>query len=407
MLDRLLYVDGEWVGTGDGLEVRNKYSGKLVGTVPLCDQGLLDRALDGARRAARPLAEMPAHRRSEILRRAAALLAERAEELARTIAAEAGKALKYARAEVERAVSVFALAAEEARRIGGEVVPLDAVPSGEGFFGFWQRRPVGPVAAITPFNFPLNLVAHKVAPALAAGCPVVVKPASATPLSALMLAEILAEAGVPPGALHVVVGSGRTLGEALAGDPRIAKVSFTGSREVGRRLTQVAGIKKITLELGNNSPVVLSQDADLDLAARRCALGAYYNSGQVCISVQRIYTPRPLHLAFAELFVGATRALVVGDPLDERVDVGPMIDVGEAERLEGWVEEARSGGATLAEGGRREGAVFWPTVLLDATPAMKVVNQEVFGPVASLMAVDSFEEALEQARSEEHTSERV
>ena len=399
MQERSLYVDGRWIDTGDRLEIRNKYSGQAIGSVPICSADLLDRALEAARRAVRTMAEMPSHRRSDLLRRVATRIEEEREEFARTIAAEAGKALKFARAEVDRAVSLFALASEEARRIGGEVVPLDAVPSGEGFFGFWQRRPVGPIAAISPFNFPLNLVAHKVAPALAAGCPVVLKPASATPLSALKLAEILAEVGLPPGAFQVLVGPGRSVGEALAADPRIAEISFTGSRDVGLRLTQVAGIKRITLELGNTSPVILAPDADLELAARRCAVGAYYNSGQVCISVQRIYTPLPWHAAFADLFLTATRALVVGDPLDERVDVGPMIDLAEAERVEAWVEEARSGGATVAEGGHREGAVYWPTVLLDPTPSMKVVSQEVFGPVASLIAVESFEQALDQANS--------
>ena len=399
MRDRLLFLDGEWVDSGDRLPVRNKYSGEEIGSVALAGAAHLDRALEGAVRASRPLAGLAAWKRADLLRRAGTRMQEEAEDLARTLAAEAGKALKFARAEVERAISVFFLAAEEARRISGEVVPLDAVPSGEGFFGFWQRRPVGPVAAITPFNFPLNLVAHKVAPALAAGCPVVLKPASATPLSALRLAEILAEVGVPAGAFHVLVGPGRTLGEALASDPRVAKVSFTGSREVGRRLLQVAGLKKVTLELGNTSPVVLAPDADLGLAARRCAFGAFYNSGQVCISVQRIYAPGALLEPFAEELGKATRALVVGDPLDERVDVGPMIDHAEAERVETWVREAREGGATLLEGGRREGAVHWPTLLAGTTPEMRVVREEVFGPVASLMEVGSFEEGLEQANA--------
>lgn len=399
MCERLLYVNGEWVETRRRLEVRNKYDGEVLGTVPICDPDLLDRAVEGARQVFPRLCGLPAHRRAGILDRVARGIQERSEEFARTLAAEAGKALKFARAEVERAVSTFRLGAEEACRLGGEVVPLDALPSGEGFFGFWQRRPVGPVAAITPFNFPLNLVAHKLAPALAAGCPVVLKPASATPLSALLLAEILAESELPAGAVQVLVGEGRTLGEALVSDARIAKVSFTGSREVGLALTRQVGIKRLTLELGNTSPVILAEDADLELAARRCALGAFANSGQVCISVQRIYVPRSRKEEFLEAFREATRALVVGDPLDEQVDVGPMIDLSEALRLEEWVEEACGAGALLVEGGRREGAVFWPTVLVDPAPEAKVVCREVFGPLASVIGVEDFEEGLERANA--------
>jgi acyl-CoA reductase-like NAD-dependent aldehyde dehydrogenase len=303
---------------------------------------------------------------------------------------------------VERGITTFTLAAEEARRIHGETVPLDAVPAGEGYFGFYLRRPLGVIAAISPFNFPLNLVAHKVAPALAAGNTVVLKPASATPLTAVKLCQVLAEAGLPPGALNLVVGSGSTVGEWLVSDPRVAKVSFTGSAAVGRRITEIAGIKKITLELGNTSPVIVAPDADLDFVAQRCAVGAYYNSGQVCISVQRIYSQRPIYEPFTERFVKASEAMVVGDPLDERVDVGPMIDVREAERIEGWVREAQAGGAQVLTGGRREGAVYWPTVLTEVQPEMKVVAQEAFAPVAAVMACDDFEEALRQADATEY-----
>ncbi|MCL6499294.1 MAG: aldehyde dehydrogenase family protein, partial [Firmicutes bacterium] len=347
-------------------------------------------------------AELPAHRRGEILRKAAELIRERKEEFARTIAAEAGKALKYARIEVDRAVSTFTVASEEAKRVHGETVPMDAVPAGEGYFGFWVRRPVGVVAAITPFNFPLNLVAHKVAPALAAGNAVVLKPATATPLTAVLLCQVLAEVGLPAGALNLVVGPGGTVGEWLVTDPRVAKVSFTGSPPVGRRITEIAGIKKVTLELGNTSPVVVAPDVDLDFVARRCAVGAYYNSGQVCISVQRIYATREAYDAFLDRFVQASQDMVVGDPLDERVDVGPMIDEREARRIEAWVEEALAGGARVLTGHRRERAVYWPTVLTDVKPEMKVVAQEAFAPVASVIRSDDFEQALEQANATEY-----
>lgn len=396
-MEHKLFIDGQWVDGGPLIEVTNKYTGAVIGAVPSARREEVDAALAAAERAARTMADLPAHRRSEILAKAAAKIRERGEELARTIAAEAGKALKYARIEVDRGAITFQIASEEARRLHGETIPLDAVPSGEGYFGFYVRRPVGVIAAISPFNFPLNLVAHKVAPALASGNSLVLKPASSTPLTAVLLCEILAEAGLPAGALNLVVGSGGTVGEWIVSDPRVAKVTFTGSPPVGRRITQLAGIKKITLELGNTSPVIIAPDADLAYVSKRCAIGAYYNSGQVCLSVQRIYTQRPVYESFTEAFVRASEAMVVGDPLDERVDVGPMIDVREAERIEGWVREAQAGGAQVQTGGRRERAVYWPTVLTDVRPEMKVVAQEAFAPVASVIACDDFEEALRQA----------
>jgi acyl-CoA reductase-like NAD-dependent aldehyde dehydrogenase len=401
-MEHKLFIDGQWVGGGPLIEVTNKYTGAVIGALPTARREEVDAALAAAERAAKVMADLPAHRRSEILARTSALIREHGEEIARLIAAEAGKALKYARAEVDRGATTFQIAAEEARRLHGETVPLDGVPAGEGYFGFYLRRPVGVIAAISPFNFPLNLVAHKVAPALAAGNSLVLKPASTTPLTAVRLCEILEQAGLPPGALNLVVGSGGTVGEWLVSDPRVAKVTFTGSPPVGRRITQLAGIKKITLELGNTSPVIIAPDADLAYAARRSAVGAYYNSGQVCISVQRIYSQRPVYEPFTEAFVKASEAMVVGDPLDERVDVGPMIDVREAERIEGWVREAQAGGAQVLTGGRRDRAVYWPTVLAEVQPEMKVVAEETFAPVASVIACDDFEEALRLADETEY-----
>lgn len=389
-----LLIDGQWVEGGPPFEVRNKYSGEVLASLPTARNEDVDAAIDAAARASTIMAEMPAHRRSEVLARAASLLRERREEFARTIAAEAGKALKFARAEADRAAGTFALSADEAKRIHGETVPLDAVPSGEGYFGFWVRRPVGVVAAISPFNFPLNLVAHKVAPAIAAGNAVVLKPASSTPLSAVKLCALLAEAGLPLGAINLVVGPGGTVGDRLVSDPRVAKVSFTGSAAVGRRILARAGIKRVTLELGNSSPVIVAPDADLEMVAKRCAVGAYYNSGQVCLSVQRVYAHRTIQERFTEHFVAATEGMVVGDPLDERVDVGPMIDEREAHRIEEWVGEAVSGHAQVLAGGRREGPVYWPTVLAGVQPEMKVVSQEAFAPVASIISYDDFDEVL-------------
>ncbi len=396
-----LLIDGQWVGGGQALEVRNKYTGEVIATVPTARREDVDAALEAATRAAQVMADMPAHRRAAILLRTAALLTERREELALTIAAEAGKALKFARTEVDRAVGTFTIASEEAKRMHGETIPLDAVPNGEGYFGFTQRRPVGVIAAIAPFNFPLNLVAHKVAPALAAGNSLVLKPASTTPLVAVKLGEILMAAGLPAGAFNLVVGSGGTVGEWLITDRRVNKITFTGSPPVGEHILAVAGIKKVTLELGNTSPVIIAPDADLDLVAKRAALGAFYNSGQVCISVQRIYGQHSIVAPFTEKFVRASEAMVVGDPLDERVDVGPMIELREAERIEAWVQEAQSGGAQVLTGGRREGAMYWPTVLSGVTADMKVVADEVFAPVASVLPYDDFEDALRQANDSE------
>ena len=392
-----LLIDGQWVGGGTPLEVKNKYSGETVGVVATATKEDLNTAIDAAERAEDVMADMPAYKRADILLRTAHLLREQADDLAKTIAAEAGKALKFARAEVDRAASTFTIASEEAKRLHGETIPLDAVPSGEGYFGFWTRRPVGVIAAISPFNFPLNLVAHKVAPALAAGNTLVLKPASTTPLAAVKLCQILQEAGLPAGAINLVVGSGGTVGEWLITDERVDKITFTGSPEIGKHILAVAGIKKVTLELGNTSPVVIAPDADLDFVAKRCAVGAFYNSGQVCISVQRIYSEKKVYEPFSEKFIKATEAMVVGDPLDERVDVGPMIDSKEVDRIESWVKEAQGAGAKIVTGGKREGNVYYPTVLTNVEPDMKVIAEEVFAPVASVISSDDFESALHQA----------
>ena len=398
-----LFIGGQWVEAGPPLSVRDKYTGDAIGTVPQARSRDVETAIAAAAGAAAVMAELPAYKRSELLLRARDGIARRKEEFARLIAAEAGKALKWARIEVDRALGTFSFAAEEAKRIHGETVPLDAVPAGEGYFGFYVRRPVGVVAAITPFNFPLNLVAHKVAPALAAGNALVLKPASATPLTAVLLCRVLEEAGVPPGAVNLVVGSGSEVGEPLAKDPRVGKVSFTGSAAVGERLTQIAGIKKLTLELGNTSPVVIDEDvSNIEGIARKCAVGAYYNSGQVCLSVQRIYVHKRVYEPFLEAFVRATEAMAVGDPLDERTDVGPMISEQEARRIESWVDEAQAQGAKVLTGHRREGAVYWPTVLTDLEPEMKLVCQEAFAPVAGVVRVEDFEEGLHQADATEY-----
>jgi acyl-CoA reductase-like NAD-dependent aldehyde dehydrogenase len=392
-----LFIDGQWVNAGSMMEVKNKYNGQTIASLPTARREDVDAAIAAAQRATKVMADMPAYKRAEILLKTASLLRERSEDLAKTIAGEAGKALKFARAEVDRAISTFTIASEEAKRIHGETFPLDAVPSGEGYFGFWVRRPVGVIAAISPFNFPLNLIAHKVAPALASGNSLVLKPATSTPLVAVKLCQALQDAGLPAGAVNLIVGSGGTVGEWLITDPHIDKITFTGSPPIGAHILAVAGIKKVTLELGNTSPVIVAPDADLDFVAKRCAVGAYYNSGQVCISVQRIYSQKQVYEPFAEKFVKATDAMVVGDPLDERVDVGPMIDSKEVDRIEGWVKEAQASGAKILTGGKRDGAVYYPTVLTNVNADMKVIAEETFAPVASVISCDDFEESLRQA----------
>ncbi len=382
--------------TGGFIDVLDKYTGETIGQVPRAVQSDVRRAIGAAQKAFASYGEFPAHRRAKILETTANLLVERKEEIATIICREAGKAWKYSVLEVDRAVETFKFAAEEAKRIHGETIPLDASPGGEGRLGFYVRTPIGVIAAISPFNFPLNLVAHKVAPALAAGNTVVLKPATATPLSAFKLGEILKEAGLPEDAFCVLVGSGSTVGNWLVEDPRPAMVTFTGSPPVGEAITRRAGIKKITLELGNNGGVIMEPDADWKSAVSRCVMSAFANSGQICISLQRLYVHEDISREFTQSFLEATAKLKVGNPLDQDCDVGPMISEEEAVRAESWVKEAVSQGAKIIAGGRRRGPVFEPTVLGNVTEQMKVMCQEVFAPVVSIAPYKDFNEALER-----------
>ena len=393
---RPLLIDGEWVETGSEIEVRSPYDGSLVGSVPACSQPDVDRAMAAATRALEEVA-FPLHERVALLDRAAVALRERSEELARTIAAEAAKPLKTARVEAARAVDTFATAAAEARRLAGEMVPVDAVASGAGRVAFTLRVPVGVVAAISPFNFPLNLVAHKLAPAIAAGCPVVLKPASQTPLSALALAALLVECGLPAGWLNVVTGGGGTVGEALVTHPGVAYVSFTGSPDVGWAMVAKAPRAKVRLELGSNSPLLVAASGDWRTAAEKTAVAAFSHAGQSCISTQRVYVHRSVHDAFVADLVPRVEALRVGDPLDEATDVSALISRADTERVRAWVAEAEEGGAKVVCGGILENGVLRPTVLTGVTRDMKVVCEEVFGPVVTVTAFDDFGEALAAA----------
>src|SRR5919199_957113 len=393
--ERKLFVGGEWVETGEWVEVRSPYSGEPVGRVAKAGADEARRAIDAADRAmAEPL---PAHKRAEVLVRVAGYLGRRHDEVARTISDEAGKPMKAARVEAKRAMSTYTMAAVEARKLAGEMVPMDASQAGEGKLAFTLRLPIGVVGAISPFNFPLNLVAHKVAPALAAGCPVVLKPASQTPLSALLLAELEAEAGLPAGWLNVVVGPASEIGDVLVEDERVRALTFTGSGGVGWKLRERAPRKRVNLELGNATPVVVAADADLDVAAAKLAANAFSFAGQSCISVQRIYVEQPAYDAFLERFLPLVEELKVGDPADEETDVGPVIDEGARERILEWIEEARSRGARILTGGELDGELIRPTVIADAAPDLKVSCEEVFGPVCTVNAVDSLDEAVELA----------
>lgn len=389
------YVGGQWLEDGETMPVIDKYTGETMGLVPLATPAVATRAVAAAAAAFPAYSRTPAHRRAGILSRLADLLTTHQDSIATTICREAGKAWKYSMGEVARATETFRFSAEEAKRIHGETIPMDASSAGEGRVGFYMRRPVGVVAAITPFNFPLNLVAHKVGPALAAGCTVVLKPASTTPLTAIRLAELLEEAGLPAGALNVVVGSGGTVGDVLTTDARVAKISFTGSPAVGEQIVRKAGLKKVTMELGNNSATIVEPDASLDDAVPRCVTSAFANSGQVCISLQRLYVHRAIAPEFTRRFVEATERLIVGNPVDEDCDVGPMIDEAEAQRAEEWIDEAVAAGARLLTGGQRQGRLLRPTVLGDVRPDMKVVCQEVFAPVVSIVEYDRFEDAVQ------------
>ena len=395
--ERKLLLDGQWIETGEWVEVASPFDGSLVARVAKAGAAEARAAVDAAERAMRE--PLPAHKRAEILVRVAGALGKRADEVARQITAEAGKPLKAARVEVARAMSTFTMAAVEARTLAGEMVPMDASQAGEGKLAFTQRIPIGVVGAISPFNFPLNLVAHKIAPALAAGCAVVLKPASQTPLSALLLAELEHEAGLPPGWLNVLVGPASEIGDVLVEDERVTLITFTGSAGVGWKLRERAPRKRVNLELGNATPVIVEADADVEDAAARCAANAFSFAGQSCISVQRIYVQRDAYDAFRAAFVPRVEALVTGDPSDEATDVGPLISPSERDRVLTWIEEAREGGATILTGGRLEGDLLLPTVVEGPASDAKLSCDEAFGPVCTLQPYDTLDEAIDAANA--------
>ncbi|MDH4102202.1 MAG: aldehyde dehydrogenase family protein [Thermoleophilia bacterium] len=391
-MERKLLIGGEWVETGEWFDVSSPYDGSPVGRVARAGGAETRRALDAAENAMRE--PMPAYERAAILDRVAALLAERADEAARTISAEAGKPLKAARVEAARAVSTYTMSAVEARKLVGDAVPMDASQAGAGKLALTLRVPIGIVGAISPFNFPLNLVAHKIAPALAAGCAVVLKPASQTPLSALLLAELETEAGLPPGWLNIVCGPAAEIGDVLVEDERVKLITFTGSGPVGWKLRERAPRKRVNLELGNATPVIVASDADLDDVAIRLAANAFSFAGQSCISVQRIYVERDSYDAFLERFLPRVEALRVGDPAEEDTDVGPLIATSERDRVLSWIEDARARGASVLTGGTLDGELLRPTVIADVPADAKVSCDEVFGPLCVVTPYDTLDEAI-------------
>jgi len=391
-------VDGKWMEDGDVVEVKAPYDGAVVGRVFQGRRQHAEAAIAAAVKAFGTTRRLPAFERQRVLRRVAEGITKRKEEFSRTLCQEAGKPIKAARTEVERAIFTFTVAAEESTRIYGEYLPLDWQEYTAGRWGIVKRFPLGPIAGITPFNFPLNLVVHKVAPAIAAGCPMVLKPAPQTPLSSLLMAEVVQQAGWPDGALNVIPLSNEDAG-LLVSDDRIKMISFTGSAAVGWQIKKNSGKKKVILELGGNAGVIIHSDADLEYAAERCVAGGFGYAGQTCISVQRILVQQSVYGKFTDLFLTGVKTLRTGDPLDESTDVGPVIRESDAQRAIDWIHEAVRGGARVLCGGSRTGSIVEPTVLTGTKLDMKVNCQEIFGPVVTVEPYGEFDEALRQINS--------
>ena len=396
-IETRLFIDGKWVESGSRFSVINPYDGTELAKVSSADSEIVGDAVRAAGK--KSMQELTPAERAKILSDVSSEIMSHKESLASLIVAESGKPLRYAAGEVERAVQTFSFAAEEARRIHGETIELDAHTNGKGHFGFWHRFPLGVIAAISPFNFPLNLVAHKVAPALAAGNSVVLKPASTTPLVSLALARILEKCGVPAGGINVVPGKGSEVGDSLVMNPDVRMVTFTGSLEVGRAIRRSAGIKRVTLELGSNSALIVQDRSRVDEAVSRSVIGAFAFSGQVCISIQRIMLNSMLADEFLAAFLEGVKNIKRGNPAEQSTEIGPMISEQEACRAESWVNEAVGQGAKVLTGGKREGAFYYPTVLDNVNPEMKVYSEEVFAPVVCIERYDNFEDALNRVNN--------
>jgi len=389
-----MYVAGQWTDKPQTIPVENPYDRSVIDTVPRADRGDVERALESAVRGARAMAKLSGYERYKILHKAAQIMTARQEDLGRMISMEEGKILAEGRLEANRAIETILGSAEEAKRLHGETVPVDGAPGGAGKLAFTLRVPCGVVVAISPFNFPLNLVCHKVGPAIAGGNAVIVKPASDTPLSALKLTEILLEAGLPAEGIQCLTGSGGEIGDLLGADARVRKITFTGSRDVGEHICKIAGLKKVTMELGSNSPVIVMPDADLGKVAEAVAATGYANAGQVCISTQRVLAAGKIYADFLAALKPKVEALTTGNQLDEKVKVGPMIREKDAIRVDEWVREAIGSGARLVTGGRRQGAIYAPTVVADVKPEMRISCEELFGPAVAVTPFDDIDQAI-------------
>ena len=394
-----MLLDGKWVDRDEKINVTDPFDNSIIDTIPKGTKQDVEIALKAAVKGFEITKKMSVYDRAQILYKTAQIIADNLDEYATVIAREGSKTIREARKETSRCVNTLIVSAEEAKRTLGETIPFDSFPGGEKRRGFYYRFPIGVVLAITPFNDPLNLVAHKLGPAIAAGNSIILKPATVTPLSAIKLVEALLEAGLPPAAIQVITGNGSEIGDPLVSDDRVRMVSFTGGVEAGKQVAGVAGIKKIGMELGSNSPVIVWKDADLELAVESCVSGAFWAAGQNCIGVQRLLVHRDIYDEFKTKFVKLTQQYKIGDKLKEDTDMGPMITETEAKRVESWVNSAVEKGAVVLAGGKRKGALYEPTVLEKVPPEATIHFEEVFGPTVNLYPVDDLDEAIKEANS--------
>ena len=397
-----MYINSGWTESPNMVPIKAPYSGETIDVVPAATSEQIDKALSAAVNGAAAMAQTTGYERTQILNRAADLVADHAEDLARTITLEEGKPISESRVEVSRMPDLLRLCAFEGTQIRGEVLPLDAQVATQDKFGYTMRVPCGVVVAITPFNFPLLLVVHKVGPALASGNAVILKPAHQTPLSALKLTKLLIEAGLPENGLQCITGSGSKIGPALCNDPRVRKITFTGSTEVGEKITSIAGVKKLSLELGSNAPLIVLPDADLQQVSDATVIGGYVNAGQVCISLQRILVHRDVYGDFVDALKAPVENIKIGDPLHDDTKLSAMISLKDAERVGDWIHEAVESGARVITGGERDGAVFAPTVVADVDPGMKISCDELFGPAVAVTPIETIEEAITLANDSKY-----
>ena len=394
-----MLLNGEWVDRSKKIEVRDPFDNSVIDTVPAGDEKDAELALASAVKGFEITKRMTVYDRAQILVKTARIITDNLEDFARTIAREGSKTITEARKEARRCVNTMTCSAEEAKRILGETIPFDSFPGGEKRKGYYYRFPIGVVLAITPFNDPLNLVAHKLGPAIAAGNAVILKPATVTPLSAIKLVEAMLEAGMPPMAVQLITGQGSRIGDPLCRDDRVRMISFTGGVEAGKHIASIAGIKKIGMELGSDSPVIVWKDADMQLAVESCVSGAFWAAGQNCIGVQRLLVHRAIYDEFRTKFVALTKTYKIGDKLRDDTNMGPMITEDEAKRVEQWVKEAAAKGAKVLTGGGRKGALMEPTVIENVPKDAKVHCEEVFGPTVNLYPIDSLDAAIKEANS--------